>query len=119
MMNLKSNDLGSSIKESILYLVFRTLTTALYIALYWFFTRALQLGYYAAYISSWFGVVTFVYTTNKLIVFSDNGNPIKTVAFYLTLLFSFAVETGTVYVMIEWLPVNDIATKIAVKITVM
>lgn len=118
-MKPKLNNLRGNVRETILYLVFGALTTVISIVLYWFFTRIVQVGYYVANVLSWFGAVTFAYITNKQIVFSDKGNLVKKAfAFYLSRLFSLAVESGVMYLMIECLSVNDLITKIVVQVIV-
>lgn len=118
-MKAEHNDIRYNLKEILLYLVFGALTTAVSISLYWLFTRLFMVGYIGANILSWIGAVTFAYITNKRVVFSDKGAPIKkAIAFYLSRVFTLIVEIVVMYVMIEWLLINDMITKVAVQVIV-
>ena len=115
-MKIMPNDTRRHIKETVLYLMFGMLTTIVSVLSYWVFTRLFLIGYGGANVLSWFAAVTFAYITNKRFVFSDKGNMLKkAVTFYFSRLFTLVVEITVMYLMIEWLLINDLITKVTVQ----
>ena len=108
--------------EVILYLVFGGLTTAVSILSFWLFI-SLNINELIANIFSWILAVTFAFFTNKKLVFKNKTNsPIsfwkQFSLFYLSRLFTLAVEELIIAIFITILNLNSMAVKITAQVLI-
>lgn len=110
-------------KETILYLVFGVLSTIVNIATYAFCSRILNINFMISNIIAWFAAVIFAYITNKLFVFESKNTNIKFILKELTSFMSCRILSGTIelilmYIMINFMLINDFIVKIITNIVV-
>ena len=107
-------------RELFLYIVFGVLTTIVNIVAYLFFARLLGIHYIISNIVAWVLSVLFAYVTNRIWVFeSKNSNIIKEMSlFFSGRIFSGIVDTGLMYVFIDFLSIGDFISKIVIQIIV-
>lgn len=110
-------------KETILYLVFGVLSTIVNIATYVFCSRILNINFMISNIIAWFAAVIFAYITNKLFVFESKNTNIKFILKELTSFMSCRILSGTIelilmYIMINFMLINDFIVKIITNIVV-
>lgn len=107
-------------RELILYIVFGVLTTIVNIVAYLFFAKLLGINYIISNILAWVLSVLFAYVTNRIWVFeSKNSNILKEISlFFGGRLFSGIVDTGLMYVFIDFLSIGDFISKIIIQIIV-
>lgn len=107
-------------RETVSYLIFGVLTTlvnfVLYYALLYF-----SVHYLWAQVIAWVGAVLFAYITNKRFVFESRVSgffPIlcEASSFVLSRLFSGAIETLLLYLMVDLLTISDTIAKIPVAV---
>lgn len=108
-------------RELICYVFFGGLTTVVSFSGYFFLNGMLKLHYLAAQIISWIIAVAFAFVTNKRYVFDDNNSE-KTaiikqiIQFYGARLFSFAVETALLALMVDLLSCGEGVSKLIVSL---
>lgn len=110
-------------KEVILYIFFGGLTTLVNFAVYIFLNRFLNVYILTSNTFAFIAAVLFAYFTNKVFVFHSHNWTFKVlflemVAFFSARLFSFAVDTGIMYVFADRLAINDILVKIGANVIV-
>ncbi len=110
-------------KETILYLVFGGLSTIVNISTYAFCSRILNINFMISNIIAWFAAVIFAYITNKLFVFESKNTNIKFILKELTSFMSCRILSGTIeltlmYIMINFMLINDFIVKIITNIVV-
>ncbi|MCL2463429.1 MAG: GtrA family protein [Defluviitaleaceae bacterium] len=109
-------------RETIVYLVFGVLTTVIsYVVFNVCFGRGLGTGW--SNTISFIAAIIFAYPTNKVFVFDSRSWDIKTVALELASfigarLFSFFLETGALYLLINKLGVRYYFAKIITSVVV-
>ena len=103
-------------KETILYLIFGVLTTAIdYIA--YFILRQCDVNYVIANLISWCLAVAFAFVTNKLLVFNSRGKDFKTLlyevfSFVGARVFSLVFSILFIGLSVSILGINDFVAKI-------
>jgi putative flippase GtrA len=110
-------------KEVISYLVFGILTTLVNIISYGYLTKIGHIDYRLATTIAWFLSVVFAFVTNKLYVFNSKSFDIKTLTkefFFFTFfrLLSYITDLVIMVLMVEWLLVDDLISKILANIIV-
>lgn len=110
-------NLISKYKELILYLIFGVLTTLVNIIAYAVSTRVFSLDVYSSNVIAWVFAVLFAYVTNKNYVFSSkaqtNNEKIKELLlFYWYRLLTFGVDMLIMYIMVDLMGIDDLASKI-------
>lgn len=110
-------------KETILYLFFGAFTTLVNIVSYLFFTRVISFNFMVANALSWILAVLFAYVTNKFFVFESRKITFiflmkEFLSFIGFRLLSGLVEMSMLYIMINFLLINDFLTKIITNIIV-
>ena len=110
-------------KEVISYIFFGICTTIVNIIVYYFCSHLMCMGTTSSTIVSWVLSVAFAYITNKLWVFEDKNNEIKTVIKECIAFFSCRLATGIIdlvimIVFVEMLLFNDVFIKIISNIVV-
>lgn len=119
-MTAKLKTLFKKHKEAILYLFFGGVTTAVSFVLYYALLFA-GVHYLWAQGISWIGAVLVAYVTNKLWVFESRVTgalPIlwEMASFILSRLFSFAVETLLLFLMVDVAAISEGIAKIPVAV---
>lgn len=109
-------------RETISYLIFGVLTTAVNYAVYEC-CKFLGVYYAAATVAAWIIAVAFAYITNKLYVFESKSFEravlIKEItAFVSCRLFSGLCDLGFMVVAVELLSINDSAAKLLSNVIV-
>jgi putative flippase GtrA len=108
-------------KEPILYIIFGVLTTAVSIAVFWFFTEIIVFDELIANIISWIIAVLFAFLTNRKWVFAANKNQnffIQAVKFYSGRLITLLIEEVIIFIFITLLSLNSLMVKIAAQFIV-
>ena len=110
-------------KESIMYLIFGTLTVVVNIITYTALTRAIKMNFMIANAIAWIIAVLFAYITNKFFVFESKKIGIKFIIKELTLfincrLLSGVIEMVIMYIMIDKMYINDFIVKLFTNILV-
>ena len=109
-------------KEGLLYLFFGGCTTLINI-LTFFICRQFSLNVGLSNIIAWTVAVIFAFITNKLIVF-DSKNMDKnvvmreTISFFIARIISLGIDMGLIYLMIDYLKINELISKIVSNIVV-
>ena len=93
------------------------------IATYAFCSRILNINFMISNIIAWFAAVIFAYITNKLFVFESKNTNIKFILKELTSFMSCRILSGTIelilmYIMINFMFINDFIVKIITNIVV-
>jgi Predicted membrane protein len=109
-------------RETILYVVFGVLTTAVNYAVY-YFCRFLNVDYKIANVIAWVFAVIFAFITNKLFVFeSKSWSPAvmlrELVLFAGARVFSLLIEEGFLLFTVEVLGANDRIMKLIAAVFV-
>lgn len=105
-------------KELILYIVFGGLTTAVNFVAFWICGRFLGEDLYlVSNAIAWFISVVFAYITNKLFVFEAKDFSLKVLikeilAFFGARIFSFGVEEGGLWLMIDLLKFGEFSINV-------
>ena len=110
-------------KEMITYLVFGVLTTIVNIVTYVLITKLMNLDYKLATTIAWVVSVVFAFITNKIYVFNSKGMAVHTLvrefsSFMFFRMLSYLIDLGMMIVLVEWISVNDIISKILANIVV-
>ena len=119
----KTRDLLIKYKEVISYLFFGVLTTAVDFVSYYILTRFLSLDEGFSNVLAQFLAIIFAYVTNKLFVFEDKTNTIKSLIiqfgkFFSLRLVTLVLNTVLFVIMIDKMGINDIVTKAIVSVIV-
>lgn len=119
----KIKDLLIKYKEVISYLFFGVLTTAVDFVSYYILTRLLSLDEGFSNVLAQFLAIVFAYVTNKLFVFEDKTNTIKSLIiqfgkFFSLRLVTLVINTVLFIIMIDKLGINDMITKAIVSVIV-
>ena len=107
-------------KETLHYLFFGVVTTVVNFVIY-YALLALGMHYLAAQVLAWIGAVIVAYVTNKLWVFESNArSPLEIlrefVSFVVSRLFSGAVETALLWLLVDILTLSEGIAKIPVAV---
>jgi len=107
-------------RETVSYLFFGVLTTAVSFALY-YLCLACGMHYLWAQALSWIGAVLFAYVTNRRWVFESRVTGLLPIvkelsAFVLSRLFSFGVETLLLWLMVDIAGISESIAKIPVAV---
>ncbi len=109
-------------RETVLYIVFGVLTTAVNYAVY-YFCRFLDIDYKVANVIAWIFAVIFAFITNKLFVFESKSWKPATALRELVLfagarVFSLLIEEGFLLFTVEVLHANDRIMKLIAAVFV-
>lgn len=109
-------------KEIILYIIFGGLTTVINYVIYFIMTFV-GIDIYTSNTVAWIGAVLFAYLTNRKMVFNSQANNKKSIikeliAFYGARVFSFIVETILLYIMVDFILMNEYIAKLILQILV-
>ena len=110
-------------KELIKYLIFGILTTIVNFVIYIIFAKMLLVDEFISNVIAWAISVVFAYITNKIYVFESKTKKIKEIikeiiSFVGCRLFSGVVDTGSFFIFVTILKMNDILAKIIIAILV-
>ena len=110
-------------KELILYLVFGVLTTIVNIVSFWLCNDILGVEYKICNIVAWILSVVFAFITNKTIVFesknkSKENTTKEAISFFVSRLFSLAIDMVLMILMIDILKMNSLVAKIISNVVV-
>lgn len=120
-------DLMKKYEEIISYLIFGVLTTVVSFITYFLFTRLIftggtQLNIQISNVLSWICAVSFAYITNRTFVFKSKNTGkelIKEISSFVgARVFSLVVDMVCMFVLIEWIHLNDIIAKLIVQVIV-
>ncbi len=105
------------------YLFWGAMTTLVNVAAFWLFRSAFDAPLVAANACAWTLAVLFAYVTNRAFVFPSRAASLPAKAgelarFFLSRLFSGALDMGLMFVGARLLSVDELATKIAVNAVV-
>lgn len=110
---------SAQIGEIVRYLIVGVATTVVSLAVYYGCRYLFDIDYRISNVISWVFAVTFAFFTNRRFVFNSKGNVGAEVAsFFLSRLFSLAVETGSLIVMVEYIRTGDSIAKIIAQVIV-
>ena len=120
---VKIRNLYKKYKEIINYIIFGGMTTVVNFVVYFLCVDIIEIYYIAANVVAWFLSVLFAYITNRIYVFervnfSISGVVKEAILFFLSRLFSGAVETASLYIMVDIIGISSSAAKIEVAIAV-
>ncbi|WP_035796675.1 GtrA family protein [Clostridium akagii] len=123
LYKLKQKYAREDIKEKILYLLFGVITTLINILIYWALSVLFQMNYFIANVIAWFFSILFAFVTNKVFVFKSYNKTINYIIkegiyFLLARLVSLALDSGTMFVLIQILKINGIYAKLVSNIFV-
>ncbi|MDE6232380.1 MAG: GtrA family protein, partial [Lachnospiraceae bacterium] len=104
-------------RETISYIIFGILTTAVDFIVYIICSKLLGINYLVANIISWIAAVIFAFVTNKIFVFKSKSYSISTLineipAFFSARIFSLIFSLVFIYMSVVLIGVNDIVAKI-------
>lgn len=118
----KIKEIYKKYKEIINYLIFGFLTTVINFVSYYICARIFLIDEVISSIIAWFISVLFAYITNKLLVFDQHTDNIKSlikemVSFFLARIASgILFDVGTFAVMVKVLHINDIISKFITQV---
>lgn len=93
-------------REAILYLFFGGCTTLVNFAVYWFFTRPVNVGTVGASVLGWLLSVLFAYATNRKWVFESAARGARAVIGEMAKFFAGRIATGVMDVAIMFIAVD-------------
>jgi len=110
-------------REVIVYLITGGITTVINFAVFFVLTNLLDIHYITSNIIAWAAAVIAAFLMNKLIVFDDGDMSGMTIIKQLASFVSFrivsgAMETGLLYVFVEFMKLNENIVKIVVAVLV-
>lgn len=116
-------ELYKKYKEIINYIIFGGLTTVVNFAVYFTCIDLFNIHYLVSNVIAWFLSVVFAYVTNRLFVFekvnfSITGIIREIVLFFGARLLSGAIETGSLFIMVDLAGLSDKISKIIVAVVV-
>lgn len=108
-------------KEVIHYLFFGVLSFVVSMVTY--YLARICFNYVLSNLISWILAVLFAYVTNKLFVFESKVDTKQKLlkeffTFVASRVFTFVLETFVMYVMIDWMHINDMVVKVIAQIIV-
>ena len=114
-------DLFFKYKEIVMYLIFGVLTTLVDFAVYFPLANILNVHYLLSNLFAWIAAVIFAFVTNKLWVFESNARTLPEIlreftSFVLSRLFSGAVETALLWLLVDVLILSENIAKIPVAV---
>ena len=110
-------------REVIVYLITGGITTVINFAVFFVLTNLLNVHYITSNIIAWAAAVIAAFLMNKLIVFDDGDMSGVTIIKQLASFVSFRIvsgvmETGLLYVFVEYMKLNENIVKIVVAVLV-
>ncbi|MDR7078843.1 putative flippase GtrA [Neobacillus niacini] len=110
-------------KEVVNYLVFGVLTTLINIVSYGILSKIFNMDFKLATTIAWILSVIFAFITNKIYVFnSKNLNVLlitkEFISFIFFRLLSYIVDIGMMIILVEWMKMDDLVSKILVNVIV-
>nr|MBQ4317788.1 GtrA family protein [Clostridia bacterium] len=110
-------------REVIVYLITGGITTVINFAVFFVLTNLLDIHYITSNIIAWAAAVIAAFLMNKLIVFDDGDMSGVTIIKQLASFVSFRIvsgvmETGLLYVFVEFMKLNENIVKIVVAVLV-
>jgi len=110
-------------REVIVYLITGGITTVINFAVFFVLTNLLDIHYITSNIIAWAAAVIAAFLMNKLIVFDDGDMSGVTIIKQLASFVSFRIvsgvmETGLLYVFVEFMKLNENVVKIVVAVLV-
>ncbi|MFD1417581.1 GtrA family protein [Companilactobacillus keshanensis] len=116
-------ELWNKYKDTIPYLFFGVLTTAVNIVGFWFFNYVAGMNYQIANVIAYFVSVVFAYVTNKLWVFDSHTDTTKAFllemgSFFLFRGGSWVIDQGTMTIGVSLLHMNDLIVKFIANVVV-
>lgn len=120
---IKIRNLYKKYKEIINYIVFGVMTTVVNFAVYFLCVNVIGVYYIESNIIAWFLAVLFAYVTNRIYVFervnfSTSGIIKEAILFFLSRFLSGAIETASLYIMVDIIGINNGTAKIEVAVAV-
>lgn len=117
----KCKNLYVQYKEIINYLIFGGLTFV--VSMLTYYICRLAFDYVLSNLISWVAAVLFAYITNKAFVFESKTETIfllikEFVLFIASRIFTLLLETAILYIMVDWLHINDMLVKVIAQIIV-
>ncbi len=109
-------------RQSLLYVLFGSLTTVVNLAVFWFFTHVVVLDALIANCISWFFAVMFSFLTSRKWVFrwgSFDGFLHQMITFYLGRLVTLGIEEGLLLVFVSILGKDAIVIKLLSMLVVL
>lgn len=108
-------------KEVINYLIFGFLSFV--VSMLTYYLARLCFDYVVSNLVSWIMAVIFAYVTNKRFVFESKVNSKQKLikeffVFVMSRIFTLILETILMYVMIDWIHMNDMLVKVIAQIVV-
>jgi len=105
------------------YIICGGLTTLVDFAVYWFFTRIIQIGEVPAQIVSIAAAIVFAFAVNKIYVFRSKTNTLKEVfiqfiSFCSMRILSGAFQTFAIWLFVVKLGIYDMIVKILVAVII-
>ena len=104
--------------EMLLYILFGILTTAVNILSFGLLRDVLQWQLLTANTLAWVLSVAFAFLTNKVFVFRSKSFAAKLVSFVGARLFSLAVDTAGMWLLVDVLTWNDWLAKVLMNVIV-
>lgn len=116
----KMIDIYKRHRETVNYLIFGVLTTVVNFVIY-YILLALGMHYIAAQVLSWIGAVAVAYVTNRRWVFGSRASGFAAVlgeffSFVASRIFSGAVETALLWLLVDIITVPESIAKIPVAV---
>ena len=104
-------------REVMTYLVFGVLTTAINFAVYYGLRP--YMDWTIANGIAWIVAVEFAFLTNRTIVFRSKGNHFREMPkFYLSRLVTLGMEYAALFIMIDWIGMDDGLSKLVAGVFV-
>lgn len=113
------NDLKNKLfnKETISYVIFGVLTTAVDFVFYFIFAKLFGVNYLVSNVISWMAAVIFAFITNKIFVFESKSYSFSTLideipSFIEARVFSLVFSLVYIYMSVILLGMNDLVAKV-------
>lgn len=116
-MRQKLLDLYKKHGDILRYLIIGGLTTLANVVVYAILTEGFSIHYQVANIISWLVAVIFAFVGNKWVVFRTRERDAHSLlreagSFFLMRLLTLGFDAGALYVMVEWLHMDEMIAKI-------
>lgn len=107
-------------REIIAYLIFGVLTTLVNIVVYFVANNLLSINYLISNFLAWFISVLFAYITNRAYVFESTSSQFikEAIKFFGSRLTTGLVDMVLMWLLVSFIPINDILIKTLVNIIV-
>lgn len=117
----KCKNLYVQYKEIINYLIFGGLTFM--VSMLTYYLCRIAFDYVVSNFISWVAAVLFAYITNKAFVFESKTETKllliqEFILFVASRIFTLLLETFIMYIMIDWLHINDMIVKVIAQIII-